>query len=233
VNGSVHLVPTGSWGSGPEGFWVAYPPNVSRLYDLTARGRFLTMIVRQPSRPYRLGEPPPVLSWNTVRWPWGPSQELTEWSEKALRFPLGTIIEETIAGHPAVIQIQTHDKYGAHPDWPAKPHKGTSVFALAAHNDAGQLCAVVDPPDGWGVASNTGTSGDSISGEEGKPAAPKRWNPWVPPGVAWRALTAAKKGHPWLLAGAGTLLGAVTVGTLPAAAVGLVAGWGVNRLLWK
>lgn len=190
------------------------------------------MIVRQPSRPFRLGEPLPSLEWNTVRWPWGPSRELTEWSEKALKFPLGTVIEEVIAGHPAVIQLQTHDKYGAHPERTPTPHKGTSVFALAAHNDAGQLCAVIDPPSNWGVASGASTADtDTMSGEE-KPKAPKRWNPWVPPGVAWRALTAAKKGHPWLLAGAGLTLGAVAVGTLPAAAVGLLAGWGFNRILW-
>ena len=191
------------------------------------------MIVKQPSRPYRLGEPPPSLGWSTVRWPWGPSRELTEWSEKALRFPLGTVIEEVIAGHPAVIQLQTHDRFGARPDLPPKPHKGVSVFALAAHNDAGTLCAVIDPPDGWGVASGaSGTSGDGISGEAEKPAAPKRWNPWVPPGVAWRALTAARKGHPWLLAGAGLALGALTLGTFPGVAVGLVAGLGANRLIW-
>ena len=191
------------------------------------------MIVRQPSRPYRLGEPPPSLGWNTVRWPWGPSRELTEWSEKALRFPLGTVIEEVIAGHPAVIQLQTHDKYGARPDLPAKPHKGVSVFALAAHNDAGTLCAVIDPPDGWGVAS--GGAGDGISGEvaEKKPAAPSKWKPWVPPGVAWKALTAPRAGHPWLLAGAGLALGAVTVGGPLAVAVGLLAGLGANRLIWR
>jgi hypothetical protein len=191
------------------------------------------MIVRQPSRPYRLGEPPPSLGWNTVRWPWGPSRELTEWSEKALRFPLGTVIEEVIAGRPAVIQLQTHDKYGAHPERAPSPHKGVSVFALAAHNDAGQLCAVIDPPEGWGVASG-GAVGDSISGETaGKPTAPSKWKPWVPPGVSWRALTAARKGHPWLLAGAGLALGAAALGTLPAAAVGLLAGLGANRLIWR
>jgi hypothetical protein len=188
------------------------------------------VIVKQPSRPYRLGEPPPSLGWNTVRWPWGPSRELTEWSEKALRFPLGTVIEEVIAGHPAVIQLQTHDTYGAHPDWPAKPHKGVSVFALAAHNDEGKLRAVIDPPEGWGVAKD-----DDISGEEkpAAPAAPKRWKPWVPPGVTWQALTVARKGHPWLLAGAGLALGALTLGTLPGVAVGLVAGWAANKIIWR
>ena len=198
---------------------------------LDRAGRFRPMIVRQPSRPYRLGEPPPSLGWNTVRWPWGPSRELTEWSEKALRFPLGTVIEEVIAGHPAVIQLQTHDKYGAHPSQEPRPHKGVSVFALAAHNDAGTLCAVIDPPEGWGVAV-IGRASPARWRRKAGGASPKQWKPWVPPGVAWRALTAARRGHPWLLAGAGLALGALTVGG-PLAAVGLLAGLGANRLIWR
>jgi hypothetical protein len=190
------------------------------------------MNVRQPARPYRLGEPPPPLGRNVVRWPWKPSEDLTEISEKALRFPLGTVIEETIDGHPAVIQLQTHDKYGARPDLPAKPHKGVSVFALAAHNDRGQLCAVIDPPAGWGTASSS-EGGDSMAGELGPPPPKRKWRPWVPPGVSWRAITATRAGHPWLLAGAGLALGALTLGALPGAVVGVAAGWGLNRLLWR
>ena len=151
--------------------------------------RFPSMIVRRPSRAYRLGEPLPPLGWNTVPWPWKPSAALTEFSTKALRLPLGTVIETVLDGHPAVAQIQTHDRYGARPDLSPRPHAGTSVFALASHNDDGKLCAVIDPPEGWGVA-DSGSSGDGISGEvvPEKPATPRRWAPWVPPGVSWRAV---------------------------------------------
>ena len=192
------------------------------------------MIVRRPSRAYRLGEPLPPLGWNTVPWPWKPSAALTEFSTKALSLPLGTVIETVLDGHPAVAQIQTHDRYGARPDLSPRPHAGTSVFALASHNDDGKLCAVIDPPEGWGVA-DSGSSGDGISGEvvPEKPATPRRWAPWVPPGVSWRALTKTRKGHPWLLAGAGLALGAVTIGGPLAVTVGLLAGLGANRLIWR
>jgi hypothetical protein len=98
----------------------------------------------------------------------------------------------------------------------------------AAGRLAGQPRPVGQSPSGASTAS-----GDGISGEAEKPAAPKRWNPWVPPGVAWRALTTARRGHPWLLAGAGLALGALTLGTLPGVAVGLLAGIGANRLIWR
>lgn len=113
-------------------------------------------IVKTPDREYRLGENPPPLPQKVANWPWGNTPSLTKWSLDALKYPLGTIILDTIDGHPVIVQIQTHDRYGAHPEWGIKLHKGTSVFVPVTTDDAGRPVAVRDPPNGWGVSPIAG-----------------------------------------------------------------------------
>jgi hypothetical protein len=159
------------------------------------------MIVKTPEREYRLGETPPPLGQRVVSWPWGGTPHLTQWSLDALKYPLGTIILDTVDGHPVVAQIQTHDTYGAHPEWGVKLHKGTSVFVPTVVDGAtGKFVAMRDPPDGWGVSPMGGWSEDAI-------AVMRKHNP---------------KLHYVLLAGS-TLAGAV-VASLPGALVGFALG---------
>ncbi len=113
-------------------------------------------IIKTPDRTYQLGETPPPLPQKVVSWPWGGSPSLTRWALDALKYPLGTIIMDTIDGHPVIVQIQTHGTYGAHPEWGTRPHKGTSVFVPV--DDAGH--PVKDPPDGWAVSPMAGWTHD-------------------------------------------------------------------------
>ena len=109
-------------------------------------------IVKTPDRVYRLGELPPPLGQKVVSWPWGGTPHLTKWSVDALKYPLGTLIIDTIDGHPVIAQIQTHDTYGAHPEWGVKLHKGTSVFVPVSAEGT----AMRDPPEGWAVSPMAG-----------------------------------------------------------------------------
>jgi hypothetical protein len=111
-------------------------------------------IVKTPDRTYTLGEKGlPSLGQKVVSWPWGGTPHLTQWSLDALRYPLGTIIMDTIDGHPVIAQIQTHDTYGAHPEWGIKLHKGTSVYVpVTVDGSSGKEIAMRDPPEGWGVS---------------------------------------------------------------------------------
>ena len=117
------------------------------------------MLVKQPDRTYRLGDPLPAIPSPVASWPWPGSPTLTKWSVDMLKYPLGTLIYDVVDGHPVLAQIQTHSWYGAHPDWPATPHKGTSVFVPTTVNAAGKKVAVADPPDGWGEEPSVAVSG--------------------------------------------------------------------------
>ena len=117
------------------------------------------MIAKQPDRTYRLGDPLPAIPSPVASWPWPGSPTLTKWSVDMLKYPLGTLIYDVVDGHPVLAQIQTHSWYGAHPDWPATPHKGTSVFVPTTVNAAGKKVAIADPPDGWGEEPSVAVSG--------------------------------------------------------------------------
>jgi hypothetical protein len=116
------------------------------------------MIVKTPDRTYNLGEKGlPSFDQKVVSWPWGGTPSLTKWSVDALKYPLGTIIVDVIDGHPVIAQIQTHDTYGAHPEWGIKLHKGTSVYVpTVTDGESGKTVAMRDAPDGWGVSTMAG-----------------------------------------------------------------------------
>src|SRR5208282_3364100 len=107
------------------------------------------MIAKEPQKTYRFGEPLPAIPGPVTSWPWPGSVALTKWSVDMLKYPLGTLIYDVVDGHPVLAQIQTHTWYGAHPDWPATPHKGTSVFVPTTVDASGKKVAMADPPDGW------------------------------------------------------------------------------------
>src|SRR5271166_1989286 len=113
------------------------------------------MFAKQPAKPYRLGDSLPGIPGSVTSWPWPGSAALTKWSLDMLKYPLGTIITDVVDGHPVIAQIQTHSWYGAHPDWPATPHKGTSVFVPTTVDASGKKVAMADPPDGWGQEPST------------------------------------------------------------------------------
>ena len=183
-------------------------------------------IVKTPDRVYRLGELPPPLGQKVVSWPWGGTPHLTKWSVDALKYPLGTIIIDTIDGHPVIAQIQTHDTYGAHPEWGVKLHNGTSVFVPVAEDGR---TALRDPPEGWGVSPMAGWHdrheerwGANRGTHEGE-AIMERWR--------------AERGHwreyftkvPKLGILAGTTLAGFFMGGPIGAVVGLGAGLVVDR----
>ena len=120
-------------------------------------------VVKTPDRENHLGERGlPALGQKVVSWPWGGTPHLTQWSLDALHYPLGTIILDTIDGHPVIAQIQTHDTYGAHPEWGIKLHKGTSVYVpVVTDGSTGKEIAMRDPPEGWGVSPMGRESHDS------------------------------------------------------------------------
>jgi hypothetical protein len=181
-------------------------------------------IIRTPSREYHLGETLPPIGLSVVEWAWGASPELTKWAQDHLNLPLGTVIVDTIAGHPAVAQVQTHYAYGAHPDAPHVPHKGTSVFSPSAKNDAGRMVALQDVPPGWGQETSvSGPEALTMSAlesmvkiqEEKARAAEKK----LPAGVT----TAGG-------VGIGLIVGAATGALIPVAIMGGIAGLVVD--LW-
>ena len=118
------------------------------------------MIAKQPEKTYRLGDPLPAIPVPVASWPWPGSPALTKWSVDMLKYPLGTLIYDVVDGHPVLAQIQTHSWYGAHPDWPATPHKGTSVYVPTTVNASGKRVAISDPPDGWGEPSTVAGMAD-------------------------------------------------------------------------
>lgn len=114
------------------------------------------MFVKTPDRTYALGETLPPIGQRVVSWPWASSRALTDWSIAALKYPLGAIIYDVVDGHPVIAQLQTHDSYGAHPEWGTKLHKGTSVFVPVSVDSAGHPSPLSTPPDGWGSSSPMG-----------------------------------------------------------------------------
>jgi hypothetical protein len=111
------------------------------------------MIAKEPQKTYKFGDALPAIPGTVTSWPWPGSTALTKWSVAMLKYPLGTLIMDVVDGHPVIAQIQTHSWYGAHPDWPSTPHKGTSVFVPTTINASGKKVAIADPPDGWGEES--------------------------------------------------------------------------------
>jgi hypothetical protein len=117
-------------------------------------------MIKLPEKTYGLGEPLPAIPQKVVSWPWGGTPHLTQWSVEQLKFPLGTIIYDVVDGHPVLAQIQTHYSYGAHPDWPDKAHKGTSVFVpVTTDPSSGKSRAMHDPPEGWADQATMGFDG--------------------------------------------------------------------------
>ena len=118
------------------------------------------MTIKLPEKTHVLGGPLPPIPQRVVSWPWGGTPHLTQWSIDQLKHPLGTLIYEVVDGHPVLAQIQTHYSYGAHPDWPDKAHKGTSVFVPVGTDPAtGKAVALHDPPEGWGQDEATASMG--------------------------------------------------------------------------
>jgi hypothetical protein len=159
------------------------------------------MIVRRPARIFRLGDGLPAIDLPTVRWPWPITSALMAWSSQQLKYPLGTVILDVVDGHPVVAQVQTHEAFGAHTDWAPRPHKGTSVYALAGSDGK----AAHDPPDRWADL-------DSFSGETTDPPTHGRHDGWGwVPGVLGLALGSAAGGPLGAVAGltAGVLLSRV------------------------
>jgi hypothetical protein len=113
--------------------------------------------------PLAMETPLPPLGMDVVRWPFKLSKTLQDWAYAQLHYPLGTIIQDVVDGHPVMVQIQVHDTYGAHPEWGIKLHKGTSIFSPATRNENMKLVAMVDPPTGWPSSSD----GSAVSGEFG------------------------------------------------------------------
>jgi hypothetical protein len=175
----------------------------------------MTVIIR-PSREYRLNETLPPIGMKVVSWPWGQTPSLTQWALDQLKYPLGTIVQDVVDGHPVVAQIQTHDSYGAHPDRPRRAHKGTSVYVPAQIDDVGKLVAIVDPPDGWGV------TGVVISG-----VTPDMYGLNQEFGGEWRDFHHHEewaRGHVKSLPRAAVPIGAAVLGGAWAGPPGLVAG---------
>lgn len=110
-----------------------------------------------PEKTHVLGGPLPPIPQRVVSWPWGPTPHLTGWSLEMLKLPLGTLIYDVVDGRPVLAQIQTHFSYGAHPDWPERAHKGTSVFVpVTADPSTGHTVPMHDAPEGWGDAASMG-----------------------------------------------------------------------------
>jgi len=173
------------------------------------------MIIRRPDRAYRLKDALPAIDLPTTPIPksWGAVPGLTAWSIKALSLPLGTVIQDVVGGRPVVAQIQTHYKFGAHPEWAPRAHKGTSVFALATLGQDGRLVALQDPPD------NFAQGADAFSGEAlGLPT------------LKGHLVEAHGRLPVWLIPVATTTVGALAGGPV-VAALGLLAGFSTYRWL--
>jgi len=85
---------------------------------------------------------------NVLPWTGAPPAALQTWAAAQLRFPLGTVIRDTVSGVPVVARIECHFAYGAHPEQPGSWHKGTSVYRPAQRDAAGNLVAMTTPPPG-------------------------------------------------------------------------------------
>jgi hypothetical protein len=115
------------------------------------------MTIKLPEKTHTLGGSLPPIPQKVVSWPWGGTPNLMAWSLSKLKYPLGTIIYEVVDGHPVLAQIQTHYGYGAHPEWPDKAHKGTSVYVpVATDPQTGRSAPLRDAPEGWGDDSTMG-----------------------------------------------------------------------------
>jgi hypothetical protein len=179
------------------------------------------MLIRKPEHEHHLGGPLPAIPLPTLPLPpsWiSKMPSLQKWSLDALKLPLGTLIRDVVDGYPVVAQIQTHYAFGAHPDWPERPHRGTSVFALASPDASGRLVAVRDPPEGWLNETDT-LSGESPMGFD----AHKEWQTYGNP-----VLRTIRK---WALPAVGTAAGAVFGGGLLWTLGGLAAGVGAKSYL--
>jgi hypothetical protein len=180
-------------------------------------------IVKAPDREYRLGEKNlPLLGQRVVSWPWGNTPNLSQWASGQLKYPLGTIIYDVVDGFPVIAQIQTHDTYGAHPEWGVKLHRGTSVFVPVEIDTAtGKAVAIKDPPEGWGVSVMAG------------------WRDRERLGIRWRDISRVEgrsewrehvTGVPKLVIVAGTTLLGALISPI-GAIIGFVAGLVVDNEL--
>jgi hypothetical protein len=87
---------------------------------------------------------------NVVPWRGPPPPSLQAWAASLLKYPLGTVVRDTLAGLPIVARIECHDFYGAHPERPPTWHKGASVYRPAERDPStGRLTAVTSPSAGW------------------------------------------------------------------------------------
>jgi hypothetical protein len=87
---------------------------------------------------------------NVLPWTGAPSPALQAWALAQLRYPLGTIIRDTVAGAPVVARIECHYAYGAHPEAPGTWHKGASVYRPASYDaTTGALVPISTAPAGW------------------------------------------------------------------------------------
>jgi hypothetical protein len=87
---------------------------------------------------------------NVVPWTGAPPATLQAWASAMLRYPLGTVIRDTVGGAPIVARIECHYGYGAHPEQPGTWHKGVSVYRPATLDaSSGKLVPVTSPPAGW------------------------------------------------------------------------------------
>jgi hypothetical protein len=83
--------------------------------------------------------------------PWtGPTPtSLQVWAVKQLRYPLGTIIRDTVDGIAVVARIECHSWYGADPFRAPRWHKGTTLYRPAAVDASGKLVVLTSTPSGW------------------------------------------------------------------------------------
>ena len=71
---------------------------------------------------------------NVLPWQGTALAALQAWASLQLRYPLGTVIRDTVDGTPVVARIECHYAYGAQPSKPGTWHKGTSIFHPASYN---------------------------------------------------------------------------------------------------
>jgi hypothetical protein len=86
---------------------------------------------------------------SVVPWSGTAPANLQAWATAMLRYPLGTIIRDTVSGVPVVARLECHDYYGAHPELAPKWHKGVSLYRPAQADALGKLQPLLSPPPGW------------------------------------------------------------------------------------